>query len=868
MVAFSILRALLPPAERDEVLAELRAEYDERAAVSRARADLWAWRQAVRSLPWLVRRSWDRGWTGWEAESNRMRPGGSMLERWVVDVRYALRRLRKRPTYTLLAVLTLALGVGGTAAVYGLVRTLLIDPLPYAEESDLAAFWMPYDWSQAEYLLLSSSLPPEVAGLAAYRPLDLTHTAPGAPAQLVKTIGASATLFDVLGVRPMLGPGFRPGDDRPGAETVAVLSWGFWQELGGDPEIVGRTVDLAGVPVSVVGVMPRDFWFPDATVRVWLPLPMNPENRSGNYAFIARFDGGAGGTAAATALPKLTRMLDEQFDYPPQWNKLASPVLAPLRDTLVASVRPALLATLGAMAIILLIASANVAALMVGQVEARTTEMAVRQALGASRRQLLQQVLAEAGALGMGAGIAGAVVAVATFGVLTSALPLGALAARATLDWSVFLTATAIALAAALAVSLVPAVALWRGDARDALATARTAGVRRGGRLESGLVIVEVALAVLMAAGAALLIRSVANLRAIDPGVNTRDVAVLDIVFGTEFDAAARQRLLRELRPQLEALPGVRSAAATQKLPLRGSGENWGISVRGVEAEEATTTSYRIVTPGYFDVIDQRIEAGRAFEERDVNGETVVVINRPLADRYFPGEDPLGRYIGTGYDTTWARIIGVVEHAADAGLTDEPSPSRYMLHAQLPFAPEGWSLVLRTEPGYDPGAVLTGARDVVRRAAPGVAVQTTTTMAAVFDIAMGPARQLMGLLLLLAGLAITLGALGVYGVVSHFVQRRRRDWSIRMALGLRPARLIGDIVRRGGVLVALGIAGGLIASTLFIRVLRSFLYGVGAADPIAFLLATTTLLAIGLFAAFVPARRASRADPAAVLREQ
>jgi predicted permease len=651
---------------------------------------------------------------------------------------------------------------------------------------------------------------------------------------------------------------------------VAVLSHGFWQELGGDRGIVGSTLNLGGVPRTVVGVMPRGFWFPDATVRVWLPQWMRPDNRSGNYAFVGRLEGGAGGAAAASALARITQRLDEQFDYPPQWNKLAAPVLTPLRDTLVASVRPALLATLGAMAIILLIASANVAALMLGQVNARTTEVAVRRALGASGGQLLQQVMLEAAALGVGAGIAGAFVAFATFGVLTSALPLGALAERATLDLSVFVMATTIALVAALAVSLFPAVSLWRGDPRDALSTSRTAGVPggRGGRLEHGLVVVEVALAVLMAAGAALLIRSVANLRAIDAGVNTQEVAVLDIVFGAEQDAAGRQRILRELAPQLEAVPGVRTVAAIQKLPLRGSGYNFGIRVRGEEAAEVTTTAYRIVTPAYFDAMDQAVESGRVFAESDAAGETVVVINRSLAERYFPGVDPVGRYIGTGYDTTWARILGVVENAADAALTDEPSPSRYMLYAQLPFAPEGWSLVLRAEPGHEPAAVLAAARDIVRRAAPGVAIQTTTTMGAVFALAMGPARQLMGLLLLLAALAITLGALGVYGVVSHFVQRRRRDWSIRMALGLRPARLIGDIVRRGGVLVVLGIACGLVGSVLFMRVLRSFLYGVDAADPIAFLIATATLLAIGLLAAFVPARRASRADPAAVLREQ
>lgn len=859
---------MLPRAEREEIIAELIAEYDMRAALAPWSARAWLWRQAFGSVPWLVRQSWWRGRTGWESEANRMRPGGSMLENAIVDIRYALRRLRKRPAYAALAVLTLALGVGGTAAVYSLVRTVLLEPLPYGDPAELVAFWVAGSWSQAEYEVLWPELPPGMEGLAAHRELDMTFVPPEGPARLLEGAGTSASLFEVLAVEPFLGRVFAGGDDRPGAEPVAIVSHGLWQDLGGTPDVVGRVLNLGGVARTIVGVMPRGFWFPDPAVRIWTPVPMDPNNRAGNYALIARVEGGVSGATAAAALTRVTQVIDESFDYPPDWDKLAAPAFTALREQLVGPVRPALLATLAAMTIILLIACANVAALMLGQVDARSTELAVRSALGANRRQLLQQVIAEAVVMGVAAGVVGALIAVAAFGVLTSALPLGALAERATLDWVVFIAAIAIALCAALGISLVPAFSLWRGDVRGALASSRTAGVAgRGGALESGLVVSEVALAVLMAAGAALLIRSVANLRAIDPGVNIRDVAVLDIVAGAEFDAAGRQRLLRELLPRLEALPGVQSAAATQKIPLRGSGDNWGIAVQGADATSRTTTAYRIVTPDYFETMDLRLLAGRTFATADENGEIVVVINRALADYYFSGSDPIGRMISTGFDRNWARIIGVVENAADAALTDAAAPSRYMLNTQLPFAPEGMTLVLRTSPGSQPAALLDAARSVVQQTAPAVAVQTTTTMKEVFALSMGPARQLMGLLLLLAGLAITLGAIGVYGVVSHFVHRRRRDWSIHMALGLRPRQLIGRIMRRGGGLVLLGLAIGVIGSTLLMRVLASFLYGVGATDPLAFALAMTALLMVGLIATFVPARRASRADPAAVLRE-
>jgi predicted permease len=791
------------------------------------------------------------------------------MESAIVDLRHALRRLRKRPLYATLAALTLALGVGGTAAVYSLVRTLLLEPLPYAAQAELAEFWMPQDWSEREYATLSAADLPGVTGLAAWRDLDLTFATADAPAQLLQGVGSSATLFDVLGVQPLLGRAFEEGEDQVGAAPVAVLSYGLWQQLGSDPGLIGQSLNLGGIARTVVGVMPRTFWFPDPSVRVWVPMRMSPDNGAGMYVFIARLPGGAEGPAAGPALTRITELLDEQFDYPPDWNKLAAPALTPLRDVLVSGVRPVLLATLAAMGIILLIACANVAALMLGQVDARSTELAVRSALGANRRQLLQQVLAEAAGLGVLAGVCGAVIAVAAFRVITTALPLGALAERATLDWTVFGAAMLIALTAALAVALVPALSLWRGDLRAALSSTRTVGIGgRGGRIENGLVVIEVALAVLMAAGAALLIRSVANLRAIDPGVSTSGVAVVDIVAGAEFDHAGRQRLLRDLIPLLEDVPGVETAAAIQRLPLRGGGDNWGIVVRGAEDAEVTTTAYRMVTPGYFDAMDLRVLSGRTFEAADEGAETMVVINRALADKYFPGVDPVGRLINTGYDATWARIIGVVENAADARLTDGPIPSRYMFIWQMPYSRGEWSLVLRTSAGRDPRDVLAEARSVVQRTAPLAAVQTVTTMSEVFEQAMGPARQLMGLLLLLAGLAIALGAVGVYGVVSHFVHRRRRDWSIQLALGLRPVRLIGHIVRRGGGLVLLGSVVGVLCSVVAMRLLASFLYGVAATDPAAFALATLTLLAIGIFAAFLPAWRASRTDPAAVLREQ
>jgi predicted permease len=470
----------------------------------------------------------------------------------------------------------------------------------------------------------------------------------------------------------------------------------------------------------------------------------------------------------------------------------------------------------------------------------------------------------------------GGALAAGAFRLLVGALPLGAWGESATLDWTVFVAALAIAIVAALLVALVPAVALWRGDLRDVIGRARTGGISgRGGRLEGGLVVAEVALAVLMAAGAGLLIRSVGKLYSIDPGVDTRGVAVLDVAMAAgSMNRPQRQQALRELMEALAPLPGVQSVAMAQRLPLRGGGDNWGINVEGRPDMEQSTTAFRVVSTGYFETMGIAVKKGRAFDRTDLPlaptdtaRERVVVINEALAKKYFPDEDPIGKRIGTGYP--WMeRIIGVVENAAEEKLTSEPTPARYLMYDQTPYTPEGTSIVLRVARGQDAASILDEARRTVQRTKPGVAVQEATTMGRVFATAVGPARQVMTLLTLLTGLAMALGAVGVYGVISHFATRRQRDWGIRVALGLQPSRVVGHIVGRGGALVAVGVVIGLVGVVALGRLLASLLYGVGSTDALALAAATGALMAVGLFAAWIPARRASRVDPAIVLREQ
>jgi len=412
----------------------------------------------------------------------------------------------------------------------------------------------------------------------------------------------------------------------------------------------------------------------------------------------------------------------------------------------------------------------------------------------------------------------------------------------------------------------VPATHLWRSDPSRVLSRARTGG-GWGGRIEGTLVVGQVALAVLLTAGAALLVRSVMNLRAIDPGVDTGKVAVVDVTMPKDLSREQKRQALQDMVGALERLPGVTAAGVTMKLPLRGSGHNWGIQVEGQPELASSTTFFRLVTPDYFRTMGISLKEGRLLERTDIEaGERVVVVNLALAAKYFPGQSALGKRLGTGFGG-FERIVGVVEDVAEANLTDGPAPARYMLYQQVPFMWDLAALVLRVE-GRAPADLLDEARRAVQAAVPAVAVQKTITLADVFEVAVGPARQVMSVLTFLTGLALVLGAVGIYGVTSQYVTRRRRDLGIRMALGLTPGRAAAQVVGRGGRLVLLGSFVGTVTMLALARLLASLLYGVSAVDPLALLGATVLLLLVGMLAALVPARRASRLDPAAVFREQ
>ena len=442
----ALLRALVPRAERDEILADLTAEYAARtAAAGRVAAGKWFWRQALASALPLLGWSGRREVSGYIPPANAYRPGGPMLPVFLSDAQFALRWLRSRPAYAILSVLTLALGVGGTAAIFGIARPVLLNALPYANADRAVMFWMDGAWTEEEFTYLRDKFD-GFAHVAGWRQGDVTLKQGDAPLRLIPGIAATGELFDVLGAPAFAGRTLRVGDDMIGAAPVAVVSHGLAEELGGSnvASMVGKRLTLNGIERTVVGVMPKGFWYPTPAARIWTPQEIHPERRTGYLTLVGLATPGADLQNMGPHLARIVQTMAARFHYAGRWDKTRSPSVTPLRETLLGSMRPALLATLAAMTLILLIACVNVAALMLGQIEGRSSEMAVRTALGATRTRLTQQVVVEALVIAVCAAIVGGALAAAGFGLLAHALPIGAWGESAHFDWGLFAVALVI----------------------------------------------------------------------------------------------------------------------------------------------------------------------------------------------------------------------------------------------------------------------------------------------------------------------------------------------------------------------------------------------------------------------------------------
>jgi predicted permease len=790
------------------------------------------------------------------------------------DLRVGARGLRRARGFTIVAVLTLGLGIGGALALYGAVYALLVRPLPFGAGDRIEVFWFDQSWRGEEFDHIRDG-GRAFDLLAAYGNGMLTLRQDGNRVP-VPTVMASAELFDVLREPAFLGRTFRRGEDRPGAEPVVVLAHALWQqEIGGDEGLVGRTIDLDGTPTTVIGVMGPDFFFPDPEQRAWRPLALDPADpaysSNGWLVVIGRTAAGATPARVRADVLAIAARLGERFSYPSEWDKTVGAHSVPLRTHLFGEVRPVLRLLQAATALLLVMALVNVAALLLSRMVDRGHEMRLRAALGAGRGRLVRQVLAESVLIAAVAGGLGILFAIGSFGALAARLPLGGGFGDAIrLEPRLVVAAFGGAILLGVLVALAPLQRLLRD---------RPASLRPGARGETGasrpasgwlqpvLVATQIVVAVLMVAGATLFSRSAAHLYRVDIGLNPEGVGALTVGVDPATPGGPRAwvpRLLEDVR----AVPGVERAAFGVRLPLRDGGIQGSTAVRDrpeLTGEAALNAYFRPITPDYLETMGMRLLEGRNFTGGDrADSELVAVVNRTFAREVWPGESALGKGVIPTFGRDWARVVGVVADVPLEGVRAPAPRVVYVPYDQWEGAWPGGVLTYRTS--GDPADLLASVRAAAERSDPTALAMRPTTLRQAVDGSIADALRLRFFLGALALLALLVGAVGVYGVVSCEVSRRTREYGIRMALGADRARVLRDVLRREAPQVVAGVIVGVGLALLAARAAAGLVYGVRPIDPVSLLVAAGALLSVGALAALSPALRASGVDPARVLR--
>lgn len=804
--------------------------------------------------------------------------GVAPLIDFMSDVRYAARQLLQRPAFAVVSILTLALGIGGTVALFSVVDGLILRPLPFEGEEQLVTFWSDYDWRGAEFDFVRERVQ-LFDRVATYSDGAGTFHSESGSRLLLHSI-VSAELFDVLGTAPMLGRTFREGEDRPGAEPAIVLSHGMWErDFGSDREVLGRRVDLDGTLRTVVGVMPEGFFYPSPESEAWIPLDLDPAQRdygsNGWLVIVGRLRDGATPMQIEAELGRLTAALGENWTYPEQWDRTRDPYLTPMREYLVGDVRPVLLLLLAAVGLVLLMSCANVAALLVTRTADRAGDMAVRAALGAARLRLARQILTESVLLGVVGGIAGVVLAVAAFDLLVASLPLPrALDQTLGMDWTALAAGFALAIVAGGAVSLGPMHRLLRGDFEAGSFGSRSAGgttSRDRNGLQRLLVTSQVLMAVVLATGASLLIRTVDELQAIDWGLDPQGVLTADVMLSETGDPAVRPLFYDNLLDRVSALPGVESVGMINRIPVRDGG--WQGPVNLADRPELTGQQrpgayYRPVSPTTFETLGIEVVEGRGFTPADTrDAPAVAIVNQAFARAHFGGESAVGRFFDrTSFVSRPLEIVGVIRDVAVDDLIGAVPPAVYYPWDQT-LAESAYG-ILTVRSSLDLESLTQPIRDIVRELDPRATLGRVETMQSVVDNAMSEPLRLRFFLGLFSLLGIVLGTVGVYGVASFAVQRRQAEFGIRLALGATPRRLMGDVVQSGMLPVVRGVIVGSAVAFLGSTLLAGFLFGVEPTDPLSLGAAAVALLVTGCGASFLPAWRASATDPAVSLRSE
>ncbi len=856
-----------------------------------ARASLWL------TLAWDVLRSaWRERGGGWGARrtsatgGHEMDEGGELfMDHVIQDLRYTFRQLARRPGFAAVLVLTLALGIGANTAVFSVVDGVLLRPLPYPEPGRLTVVWtqfptmnlmeFPASWPEYEDYRTQSRSWQE---LALWGRTQRTITGDDNPERL-DVAYCSWTLWRALRVEPALGRVFGEEEDVAGRDDVVVLSHGLWERrFGSDPSIVGRTVELDGTPTRVLGVMPAGFAFPDRDTEAWIPVGIDPADPPGRASHFARLLGrlreGVTLDQASSELKGLMARWDDDEGLGHHWSPENHPAfLRSLHEDTVGDVRTSLIVMLGAVAIVLLIACANVANLLLVRGEGRLREVSIRAAMGAGRSRIARQLLTESLVVAALGGAAGLLLARIGVGALLALAPPDLPRADAIgMNGTVLAFSAGAAILSGLLFGLAPAVQTLRMDVQDKLREEGRGGTAGRGRFRYRqlLVVSQTALAVVLLIAAGLLAQSFWRLRSVDPGFRGDNVLAVSLSLPqtTYPEAGDVTGFYRDLMPRLEALPGVTAAGLVRTAPLTGS-----LPPNDIEFEDRPRSDddpplnadIQVVSAGYFDAMGIPVLQGRVFDRTDdADSEPVAVVDEVLARRFFadPGA-AIGEHIRQPGDREYARIVGIVGAVRQEALDQEPRAQLYLLHAQSPrtwYPIRAMTVLLKT--GVEPLGLVSAVRPEVHELDPNLPVYQVTTVERSKEASTASQRFSMFLQLVFAGVALMLAVVGIYGVLSYSVAQRTREIGIRMALGAKRESILRLVVGQGMALVGVALVVGVLGALATGQVISSLLFGVSPRDPVTYGVVTGSLLLVCLVACWIPALRASSVSPQDALR--
>ncbi len=797
------------------------------------------------------------------------------MRNFLQDLRYGMRMMVKRPGFTLVAALTLALGIGANTAIFSAVNAVLLKPLPFPESEqllDLSETFKPNGFGSVSVPTLEDWKAQNTVftGISAYWFTSFNLQSGDTP-QRVPGLNVSANYFDVLGVKPTLGRAFLPGEDVAGNERVVVLSNELWRRnFAANPNVINQTIPLNGQQYTIVGVMPPELSSLYRTVQIWSPLVFSETDRleRGNHKFlvIGRLKSGVTLAQARDNMNAIAARLEAQY-------KNGRGIrLTRIEDLWVANVRSTLVMMMVAVGFVLLIACTNVANLLLARATVRRREISIRIALGAGRRRLVQQFLAEGLLLSVLGGGLGIALAWWSMGVLGRiAFPFLPRSQEIRIDARVLLFTLAVSMLTSLVFGVIPSLQAGKTDVQTTLKeggnTASDSFV--GGWLRQLLVVIEVAAAVVLLIGAGLMIRSVLRIREVEPGLQPQNLLTAKITLPAEryTDAESAIRFYQQVLERVKNLPGVQTAAVISHLPVEETGYNGNISVadKTYPPNESPLVEYRVVSEDYFQTAGVPLLRGRLFNKREGDDkQPVVVISDAMAKQVWPGEDPIGKQIT---DDPKATVIGVVGDVKNRGMLQQPVPEMYAPYTVKDFWPDmRWNMRLLVRSTLDNNSIASAVRREVQAVDPAQPIYAVQGMNLVIENTVRDKSLNTTLLSVFAGVSLLLALIGVYGVMSYTVAQHTREIGIRIALGAQPGTILKLIIGRGLMLVSTGVVIGVLASFGLTRFIENMLFGVTPTDPLTFAMIVVLLGFVALLACLIPATRAMRVNPIVVLR--